>query len=168
MDQGFWTLVHFFGIMKNLKALIMVSALCVLVGTALFAETNPKITATPAKILHLGHVELRGTGFSPKSNVRSHLRRPNGTEFPVLAIYTNDKGEFVHDIDTVVMTTGVYELWAEDVKTNTTSNVARFELTMNSKDLEKWFTDCFALSGSHSLRYLRDLPPNDQRRCGRR
>jgi hypothetical protein len=52
-------------------------------------------------------------------------------------MYTNDKGEFMHDIDTVVMTPGVYELWAEDVKTNTTSNIARFELTMNSKDLEK-------------------------------
>jgi hypothetical protein len=123
--------------MKNLNPLMMVSVLSVLVGTVLFAQINPKITATPAKILHLGHVEMRGTGFTPKSNVRSHLRRPNGTEFPVLPMYTNDKGEFVHDIDTVVMTPGVYELWAEDVKTNTTSNVARFELTMNSKDLEK-------------------------------
>ena len=122
--------------MKNLKAL-SVSVLCVLLGTVLFAQTAPKITVSPAKVLHLKHVEMRGTGFSPKSNVRSHLRRPDGTEFPILLMYTNDKGEFVHDIDTVVMTPGVYELWAEDVKTNTTSNTARFELTMNSKDLEK-------------------------------
>ena len=122
--------------MKNLKAL-SVSVLCVLLGTVLFAQTAPKITVSPAKVLHLKHVEMRGTGFSPKSNVRSHLRRPDGTEFPVLSMYTNVKGEFVHDIDTVVMTPGVYELWVEDVKTNTTSNTARFELTMNSKDLEK-------------------------------
>jgi hypothetical protein len=122
--------------MKNFKALL-VSVLCVLLGTVLLAQTSPRITATPEKILHLGHVEMRGTGFTPKSNVRSHLQRPDGTEFPVLSIYTNDKGEFVHDIDTVVMTPGVYALWVEDVKAETTSNVARFELTMNSRDLEK-------------------------------
>jgi hypothetical protein len=122
--------------MKNLKAL-SVSVLCVFLGTVLFAQTIPRITVSPAKVLHLKHVEMRGTGFSPKSNVRSHLRRPDGTEFAVLPMYTNDKGEILHDIDTVVMTPGVYELWVEDVKTNTTSNVARFELTMNSKDLEK-------------------------------
>jgi len=122
--------------MKNFKALL-VSVLWVLLGTVLLAQTSPRITATPEKILHLGHVEMRGTGFTPKSNVRSHLQRPDGTEFPVLSIYTNDKGEFVHDIDTVVMTPGVYALWVEDVKAETTSNVARFELTMNSRDLEK-------------------------------
>src|SRR5439155_23229239 len=113
------------------------SVLCVLLGTVLFAETTPRITVAPTKVLHLTHVELRGTGFSPKSDVRSHLRRPDGTEFPVLSMYTNDKGGFVHEIDTVVMTPGVYEVWDEDVKTNTTSNTARFEITMNSKDREK-------------------------------
>jgi hypothetical protein len=52
-------------------------------------------------------------------------------------MYTNNKGEFVHDIDTVVMSPGVHEVWVEDVKAKTTSNVARFEITMYSKDLEK-------------------------------
>ena len=122
--------------MNSLKGLSF-SVLCVLLGTILLAQTTPKITVSPAKVLHLTHVELRGTGFSPKADVRSHLRRPDGTEFPVLLMYTNDKGEFLHDIDTVVMGPGVYELWVEDIKTNTTSNLARFELTMNSKDLEK-------------------------------
>ena len=51
-------------------------------------------------------------------------------------MYTNDKGEFEHDIDTVVMLPGVYELWVDDLKTKTTSNIARFEVTMNSKDLQ--------------------------------
>lgn len=122
--------------MKNLKALLA-SVLCVFLGTVLFAQTAPKITVSPAKVLHLTHVEMRGTGFSPKSDVLSHLRRPDGTEFRILQMYTNDKGEIEHDIDTVVMTPGVYELWVEDVKTNKTSNVARFELTMNSEDLKK-------------------------------
>jgi hypothetical protein len=120
----------------NLKTLF-VSVLAALFGTVLFAQTAPKITVSPAKVLHLTHVEMRGTGFSPKSDVRSHLRRPDGTEFRILLMYTNEKGEIEHDIDTVVMTPGVYELWVEDVKTKTTSNTARFELTMNSSDLEK-------------------------------
>jgi hypothetical protein len=124
--------------MKKLKTLL-VSISCLFLGTALFAQTktSPKISVWPDKILHHGHVELKGTGFSPKSNVRSHMKRPDGTEFPVLMMYTNDKGEFVHDIDTVVLQPGIHELWVEDLKAQTTSNVAKFEVTMYSKDLEK-------------------------------
>ena len=141
MDQDFRILVHFFRFtMKNLRTFVLF-VFCVSLGTILFAQTSPKpapkITVTPAKILHLGHVEMKGTGFSPKSNVNSHLRRPDGTEFRVLEMYTNDKGELAHDIDTVVMLPGVYELWVDDLKAKTTSNIARFEVTMNSKDLEK-------------------------------
>ena len=126
--------------MNSVKPL-STSILCLLLGTALFAQTSPKtppkITVSPAKILHLGHVEMKGTGFTPKSDVLSHLRRPDGTEFRVLEMYTNAKGEIEHDIDTVVMLPGVYDLWVEDVKAKTTSNVAHFEVTMNSKDLGK-------------------------------
>jgi len=124
--------------MKNSK-ILLASILCVLLGTLLFAQTkaSPKITVWPEKVLHHGHVTLKGTGFSPKSNVLSHLKRPGGREFPVLAMYTNDKGEIEHDIDTVVMEPGEHEVWVEDTKTNTTSNVAKFEVTMYSKDLEK-------------------------------
>ena len=138
MDQGFRTLVHFFIFMKNSK-ILLASILCVLLGTLLFAQTkaSPKITVWPEKVLHHGHVTLKGTGFSPKSNVLSHLKRPGGREFPILTMYTNDKGEIEHDIDTVVMEPGEHEVWVEDPKTNTTSNVAKFEVTMYSKDLEK-------------------------------
>lgn len=51
-------------------------------------------------------------------------------------MFTNDKGEILHDIDTVVFVPGVYEVWVEDTKAKTTSNVVRFEVTMNSKDLQ--------------------------------
>ena len=136
MDQGFRTLVHFFDLMKNLKTL-SVSIVFVLLGTILFGQTTPKITVWPDKVLHHGHVTLKGTGFSPKSNVLSHLKRPGGREFPVLTMYTNDKGEIEHDIDTVVMEPGEHEVWVEDPKANTTSNVVKFEVTMYSKDLEK-------------------------------
>jgi hypothetical protein len=113
-----------------------ISVLCVFLGTVLFAQKQPQITVSPAIVLHHGHVDLKGTGFSAKSNVISHLRRPDGTEFPVLTMYTNDKGEFVHDIDTVVFSPGVHDVWVEDIKAKTTSNVARFEVTMYSKDLK--------------------------------
>jgi len=124
--------------MKNSK-ILLASILCVLLGTLLLAQTkaSPKITVWPDKVLHHGHATLKGSGFSPKSNVLSHLKEPGGREFPVLTMYTNDKGEFEHDIDTVVMEPGVHEVWVEDPKTNTTSNVAKFEITMYSKDLEK-------------------------------
>ena|SRR5436305_6964004 len=121
----------------NHRRIGLVSLFCILLATVLIGQTNPKITVTPAKVLHHDHVELKGSGFSPKSDVRSHLLRPDGTEFRILMMYTNDKGEIEHDIDTVVMEPGVHEMWVEDLKTNKTSNVARFEVTMFSKDLEK-------------------------------
>jgi hypothetical protein len=118
-----------------------ISVLCVLLGTALFAQTKPQakptISVTPLKVMHLHHVTMKGTGFSPKSNVNSHLQRPDGTEFRILEMYTNERGEIEHDIDTVVMQPGVYQLWVDDLKAKTTSNIARFELTMNSEDLAK-------------------------------
>src|SRR5262245_48130959 len=113
-----------------------ISVLCVVLGTVLFAQKQPQITVSPAIVLHHGHVDLKGSGFTAKSNVLSHLRRPDGTEFPALPMYTNEKGEFTHDIDTVVMQPGVHEVWVEDIKTKTTSNVVKFEVTMYSKDLK--------------------------------
>src|SRR5215510_4604411 len=121
--------------MRYLKTLSIL-VLAGFVVAILFAQKKPQITVSPAIVLHHGHVDLKGTGFSAKSNVISHLRRPDGTEFPVLTMYTNDKGEFVHDIDTVVFSPGVHEVWVEDVTAKTTSNVARFEVTMYSKDLK--------------------------------
>ena len=121
--------------MRYLKT-VSISILCVLFCSVLFGQKKPEITVSPAVVLHHGHVDLKGTGFTPKSDIVSHLRRPDGTEFPELTMYTNDKGEFSHDIDTVVMSPGVHEVWAEDIKTKSTSNVARFEVTMYSKDLK--------------------------------
>ena len=126
--------------MNNFKTLCA-SIFIVLLGTALFAQTSskpsPKITVAPSIVLHPNPAQMKGTGFTPKADVNSHLRRPDGTEFRILEMYTNDKGEILHDIDTIVMTPGVYELWVDDVRSKTTSNVARFEVTFDSKDLEK-------------------------------
>lgn len=125
--------------MSNSKPLFA-SIFVLLLGTVLFAQAgskpSPKISVAPSIVLHPNPVQMKGSGFTPLTDVHSHLRRPDGTEFRILEMYTNDKGEILHDIDTIVMTPGVYELWIEDPKARTTSNIAKFEVTFNSKDLE--------------------------------
>ena len=101
--------------------------------TTSFAQTKPKVTISPAKVQHSGHVDLRGTGFTPKANVVSHLRRPDGTEFPVLPMMTDDRGEFFHDIDTLVLSAGTHEVWVVDESSKTSSNVAQFEVTVEQQ-----------------------------------
>jgi hypothetical protein len=98
--------------------------------SACHPQRNPKVTVTPSKVLHTGHVVMRGTGFTPKSDVSSHLRRPDGTEFPVLPMLTDDRGEFSHDIDTLILTPGVHEIWVVEDRSKVSSNVARFEVTL--------------------------------------
>ena len=97
-----------------------------------FAQTKPTVTITPSKVQHTGHVDMSGKGFTPKANVYSHLRRPDGTEFPVLPMMTNNRGEITHDIDTLLLTPGIHEVWVVDETAKTTSNVARFEVTLEA------------------------------------
>jgi hypothetical protein len=73
---------------------------------------------------------MKGTGFTPKADVRSHLKRPNGTEFAELPMLTNDRGEFTHEIDTLLLVPGVHELWVIDSVSGVTSNVAQFEVVL--------------------------------------
>ena len=93
-------------------------------------QTKPNVTVSPARVQQSGHVDMQGTGFPPNKNVSSHLRRPDGTEFPVLPMLTNDRGEFEHDIDTLLLSPGAHEVWVEDDTSKTSSNVARFEVTL--------------------------------------
>ena len=76
---------------------------------------------------------VRGSGFTPKANVSSHLRRPDGAEYPVLPLLTNDKGEFTHDIETLVLTLGIHELWVVDDTSKVTSNKVQFEVTSDTE-----------------------------------
>ena len=95
------------------------------------AQAKPKVTVSPEKVLHTGHVVMRGTGFTPKVNVTSHLRRPDGTEFPVLPMLTDDRGQVMHDIDTLILTPGIHEIWVVEDRSKVSSNVARFEVTLD-------------------------------------
>ena len=95
------------------------------------SAVTPKVTLSTTRIATPGHVTLRGSGFTPKANITSHLRRPDGAEYPVLPLFTNDKGEFTHDIDTLVFTLGVHELWVVDDISKAASNKVQFEVTSN-------------------------------------
>jgi len=87
---------------------------------------SPKIVLSRDKVADRGRVEMKGTGFTPKANVQSHLKRPNGSEFPPLRLLTDEKGEFTHSIDTSLFSEGTHELWV--VEGNVSSNVAKFEV----------------------------------------
>jgi len=108
----------------SLATLCLANAAC-----AQKAETAPKISISPTRVPANGWVNVQGIGFTPNHNISSHLRRPDGSEYPVLPILTNNRGEFKHDIDTLLMATGTCELWVVDDATNVSSNVARFEVT---------------------------------------
>jgi hypothetical protein len=119
--------------MNTRKTFLVASLVCVLFATGSCAQTKPTVTLSPLRVFHSGHVEMKGTGFTKNANVYSHLRRPDGSEFPVLPMMTNDRGEFTHDIDTLLLSPGVHEVWVEDGKSKTTSNIVRFEVTNEQK-----------------------------------
>jgi hypothetical protein len=43
---------------------------------------------------------------------------------------TDDRGEFTHDIDTLLLSPGTHEVWVVDDHSKVSSNVARFEVTL--------------------------------------
>jgi hypothetical protein len=98
---------------------------------------TPTITLSRERIPAKGWVKVHGTGFTPKSDIRSHLRRPNGTEFPVLPMLTDAHGEITHDIDTLLLMVGTHDLWIVDSTTGVSSNVAHFEVTLDQGPAEK-------------------------------
>src|SRR5262245_6728367 len=117
---------------KFLLATLLVSLFVVIVSCS-STPTKPTVTLTPQRILHSGTVQMHGTGFTPSANVFSHLRRPDGTEFPVLPMRTNDRGEFQHEIDTLLLSPGTHEVWVEDERTKTKSDVMRFEVILEQQ-----------------------------------
>lgn len=92
-------------------------------------STNPEITLSTQVPVFEDHIEALGSGFTPLSTVTSHLMKPDGSEYPELPIMTDANGEFVHDIDTLLMDNGTYEWWVIDDPTDRTSNTATFQVT---------------------------------------
>src|SRR5262245_38991348 len=117
-------------IIKTLLPVFFVLLCLVPASCAQSAQNTPKVSVVRAKVLHHEPVLIRGTSFTPKHNVSSHLRKPDGTEYPILPIFTNDRGEFSHEIDTLILGPGNFELWVVDDASKQTSNVVKFEVTV--------------------------------------
>jgi hypothetical protein len=114
---------------RKYSPLVFLVILCaVLTGCA--QKSGPKISLSADKVVHKEWVVMRGEGFTPSANIISHLKRPNGTEFPELPMLTDVDGKFEHEIDTLLLTPGTHELWVLDTTTNVTSNVAKFEVSL--------------------------------------
>ena len=106
---------------------LAVVALTIVSGCA--PRIDPRIQLSAQRVPRHGKVEFRGTGFTPTHNISSHMRRSDGSEFPVLPILTDAQGAFTHTIDTMVLEQGTHELWVVDDQSGRTSNHARFDVT---------------------------------------
>jgi hypothetical protein len=87
----------------------------------------------PAK----GNIQMYGEGFTPNSDCLSHLRRPDGTEFPELVLLADSNGKFQHEIESLLLGLGKHEVWVIDKKTGVTSNTATFEVTLEQPPPQK-------------------------------
>ena len=100
-------------------------------------QIKPTVTLSRERIPQNGWLKMYGKGFTPRSNVQSHLRRPDGTEFREVSILTDAQGGFEHDIDTLLLLRGVHDVWAVDSASGLTSNVAHFDATNDPGPTEK-------------------------------
>jgi hypothetical protein len=70
---------------------------------------------------------MTGSGFTPRASLVSHLKRPDGTEFPGLRVMTDEKGEFAQKINTYDFQAGTHQVWVID-RDGVSSNTATFEV----------------------------------------
>jgi hypothetical protein len=92
----------------------------------IYGQQPPQVAAVPARVRSGEQVMLTGTGFTPNRSAMSHLLKPDGTEYNPLRVRINERGEFSHKIDTVMLDLGAFEAWAEDETTKVISNRTRF------------------------------------------
>jgi len=92
---------------------------------------EPHVQVSSERVPRHWKLEVHGAGFTPAHNVSSHLRRADGSEFPVLPILTDASGEFTHTIDTMMLVLASHELWGVDDQSVRTSNHVQFEVTFD-------------------------------------
>jgi len=107
--------------------LIALLALTSLLSAEAVSQNAPKITISALQVVNAEHIEVRGTAFTPQQNIYSHLRWPEGTE-SLRTFIANDRGEFYHNIDTLLLSPGMYELWVVDDRSKASSNTIRFSV----------------------------------------
>jgi hypothetical protein len=106
------------------RGLLVVLLLVALV----YGQKKPAISVSPDRVKSGDPVMLMGTAFTPNRTVMSHLRKPDGSEYNPLRLRTDERGEFSHKIDTVMLDIGTFELWAEDEASEVVSNRAQFSV----------------------------------------
>ena len=107
--------------MSRLK--VMLLGFCFL---AMSCAPTGTITLSRNRVVDRGGVILTGTAFPPKAIVYTHLRRPDGTEFPALRFLTDEKGEFTHKIETFTLQEGTHQVWVE--QSGKSSKVLTFQV----------------------------------------
>jgi hypothetical protein len=115
---------------RSALALVIVTALTAFIAASC-TRAEPRVSLSMEKVPRQWTLDVRGAGFTPAHNVTSHLRRFDGSEFPVLPILTNGNGEFTHQIDTMILELGIHELWVVDDATGKSSNHVKFEVTFD-------------------------------------
>ena len=118
----------------SLMALLLVASCGSDTDTASSAESRPTVTLSKTVVPAKEFIGVTGSGFTPDENITSHLLQPDGREFPYLPILTDSNGEFVHEVDTLLLLVGTHELWVVDDTTGLSSNVVRFEVTREQSD----------------------------------
>jgi len=101
---------------------------------------SPTIAMSPMSGLPGTIFTVNGGGFTPNSTVTSHLKKPDGTEFPILQIPTYGQGEYTWPIDSTEFVPGDYQHWVFDDATGTRSNTVGFSVEatqINEADLVK-------------------------------
>ena len=101
------------------------------------ASKGPRIELSLERVPANGITVMHGIGFTPLSTVESHLKRPDSTEFNPLLFYTDEKGEFRHEIESFLLLKGVHEVWVVDLTSGQKSNVAKFETTLDQIPVAK-------------------------------
>jgi len=92
-------------------------------------RVNPSVSVSPGSGASGTIFSAYGTGFTRNNTVTSHLRRPDGSEFPTLTLSTDVNGVYMKAIDSSSFLPGTYQHWAVDDATGVMSNVASFEVT---------------------------------------
>src|SRR5262245_38966599 len=108
-----------------MKLLALLTA-CLLFAAVISAQKKLQVRVSPERVKSGDPILLTGSGFTPNRTVMSHLRRPNGSEYNPLRFRTDEHGEFVHKIDTVMLDLGTFEVWAEDEASQVLSNRVQF------------------------------------------
>jgi len=96
-------------------------------------QSKPEITISPSRVTSGEQLIVKGTGFTPNRSALSHLLRPDETEYNPLRLRIDQRGEFVHKIDSTMLHHGMFEMWVEDETSKVLSNRVRFTVDSSER-----------------------------------